>query len=854
MTGGAEMANNQEFVHLPLPFKYAGKPKLRGGGGKDTRTTTNCNNRRSHGNYLKRKSGELSRFWHERRDELSKSGFLPIDIGVPFLLEIDPTSDVDFLYGLGFEIVCSLEDGFILVASVDADLSVLNERADIFIEGIQNRCNTPARIYALKEDNERLKMVLSEKLYSDWGNINDSDFYIVDIGISCGGTIIMPKQPPRKSNETDEHYNVRYEKWQKKCTDAYLEWDEIASERQDEVHRILSMYDEHEIPDGFVDETDSFSFRLKISGKGLRDFVLNYPYIFEVTYAPEISMETSAQGEFEDRVHATILAPKEDDPIVCVIDSGIQEGHRYISSAIIAEDSLCLIPDNTEVSDEVSGGGHGTRVAGAILFPKTIPSDGTYQLPCRIRNIRVLDNHNTMPLELSPTNVVPTVIKHFFIDNPNPSRTFNHSIGERFSFTSLKHMSAWAAQIDLYSYEQDVLFVQAAGNIPTEIISSLLKSGHSYPSYFNSDLARLANPAQSLQALTVGSVSLSNYETEDIYSMGGKGEISSFSRVGPGIWDTIKPDVVEYGGTHAANRDGNDIILTTPKEVCPELIRTSPPGPAFDSDAIGTSFSAPKVTHIISEIEKIMPNSSTLLYRALVAQSARWINFGQDLDSDDCQNKLRHLGYGFPSVERATHNSDYRVTLVTSDEMYLGEGEAHIYSIKIPDSLNRPGEDFDILIEVTLSYSAKPRRTRRYLKGYLSTWLDWVCSKNGEHADTFARRIFVEGKAVEDEGNFKWMIGESRSPGQGIINNFSRSKGTLQKDWCVIKSNQFSDAFCIAVRGHKGWSSVFKAKYSLAVSFEAISKDIEIYEPIRVANEVEVETPEISLELNDVRL
>lgn len=61
------MANHSEFVHLPLPFKYAGKPKLRGRGGKDARTTANLTNRRIHGDYLKTRSGEISRFWHERR-------------------------------------------------------------------------------------------------------------------------------------------------------------------------------------------------------------------------------------------------------------------------------------------------------------------------------------------------------------------------------------------------------------------------------------------------------------------------------------------------------------------------------------------------------------------------------------------------------------------------------------------------------------------------------------------------------------------------------------------------------------------------------------------------------------------
>jgi len=112
----------------------------------------------------------------------------------------------------------------------------------------------------------------------------------------------------------------------------------------------------------------------------------------------------------------------------------------------------------------------------------------------------------------------------------------------------------------------------------------------------------------------------------------------------------------------------------------------------------------------------------------------------------------------------------------------------------------------------------------------------------------------VEGRAIEDDGNFNWMLGESRGRGQGQIPDYSRSCGTLQKDWCIIKSNQFSDAFCIAVRGHKGWGSVFKAKYSLTVSFEAIAQDVEVYEPIRIANEIEIDASEISLEIDDATL
>ena len=69
---------------------------------------------------------------------------------------------------------------------------------------------------------------------------------------------------------------------------------------------------------------------------------------------------------------------------------------------------------------------------------------------------------------------------------------------------------------------------------------------------------------------------------------------------------------------------------------------------------------------------------------------------------------------------------------------------------------------------------------------------------------------------------YKRQLGEATN--RGIAYGYSRKNGTLQKDWCIVKSHQLSDAFCIAVRGHKGWGGLFKAKYSLAISFEAINQ------------------------------
>ncbi len=261
---------------------------------------------------------------------------------------------------------------------------------------------------------------------------------------------------------------------------------------------------------------------------------------------------------------------------------------------------------------------------------------------------------------------------------------------------------------------------------------------------------------------------------------------------------------------------------------------------------MGTSFSTPKVSGIASQIASIYPDSPALLYRALIAQSARWPKWIVD-EPMYYTEALRGMGYGLPDAERATKNDEYRVTLLTEDLREIGDGEAHVYRIPIPEELSSVGEDYDILVEVTLSYAAKPRRTRRSVKRYLSTWVDWCSSRSGESFETFSRRIYETGKSTDDDGNFVWTIGDATNHGQ--VSDFSNKNGTLQKDWTIIKSNQLSDAFCIAVRGHKGWGSLFKAKYSLIVSFEAIEQSIPIYEPIRTAIEVEVETPEIELEV-----
>lgn len=325
-----------------------------------------------------------------------------------------------------------------------------------------------------------------------------------------------------------------------------------------------------------------------------------------------------------------------------------------------------------------------------------------------------------------------------------------------------------------------------------------------------------------------------------------EGQPSSFTKAGLGMWGTIKPDVVEYGGDLVRPKTGPLQVFEL-AHTSPLLVRVPSDGNgAIDRDRVGTSFAAPKVSHLAAQLQSLLPNETTLMYRALIAQSARLTN--ENFRTPNLAH-IRTSGYGLPDVQRATGNTENRVTLIASD--IIQASELHLYSVTIPDELRSPGTDFDVLVEVTLAYKAQPRRTRRRTKSYLSTWLDFETAKLDESYDQFVRRVTREKFEDNDDDSIEeliipnstipWMIHVRTNWGR--IKQVKRQDSTLQKDWFIVKSYQLPSEFMIAIRGHKGWDKdpEAKAPYAITVSFESLEAGVSVYERIRIANEVEVQ-------------
>jgi hypothetical protein len=845
-----------DFKHLNLSLKIRDRARLLGGGRPDPRTAENKENRVSHGGNLQTSGRNLSNQWKTNFQNRQRQNLPEVPPGIPFLLKIDPTElDLDFLYTMfNLEVVSEQEDGYVLVASGDFELEKFFDSLEKFVGNVSGGGGA-SKIYALHEDTDsRLQRILSEQLYQNWPNINDNNVYIVEIGIECLGTNRLTDPPEKKDSETEDSYQQKLSRWKSKADNVYQQLDQLRIERESSLQRFVEGYDGKFLTSFIDGETsqisnlpDSFTTKISISGKGLKDLVQNYAFVFEVTEPDDIS-DHYLLGQFDQlqEINAELIQPDVDAPKVCVIDSGIQEGHRYLAPAIDSENSFNYVSEQlTDVADGVQPGGHGTRVAGAILYPRSIPRDGLYNLPCWIQNARVLNNNNELPPEIFPPAILNKIVERYHCHLG--TKIFNHSISSTFPCRK-KHMSAWGAEIDRLSHDYDVLFIQAAGNIFTDSdnpfrlgILQHIQNGRNYPAYLLEDSCRVANPAQSFNALTVGSVSEAVFSDGIRTSLGGVDFPSAFSATGPGIWDVIKPDIVEYGGTYAVD-NGNPPRLTSPEQLCPELLRANN-GPAYSRDAVGTSFAAPKVTHIAAELQKVLPDEPPLLWRALIAQSARWPEWAINSDPQTYGDILRLIGFGLPSLERATSNNNYRMTFITSGTQFISARDIHIFEIVIPESLRNIGEEYDLLIEVTLSYAASPRRTRLNKRGYLSTWLEWRSSYLGESPEHFGERN-IHGRNSRNsshDGVLPWVIREQND--WGDVQGLNRTSGTLQKDWALLKSHQLREGFCIGVVAHEGWDKNpdSKAKYTLAVSFEAINKDIEIYNDLRVANEIEQE-------------
>ncbi|WP_316820297.1 S8 family peptidase [Pedobacter gandavensis] len=827
-----------KFPHLPLKSILDGSYKFKGfpGAAKSYRTLQNLKNREAHGSLLQSMVDNVQSFNQDiivwRREQGLPD--LPNESIVPILIKVDPNGfNIEGLKGFGVEIIAEEGAGFILGASVDQFTSLRDK-----IEKFKNSENQgTAQIWEIIQGNQwRPEYILSEDLCIKWhSGIVDAEIIIVDISIAC--YIKKSVQPSKKAGGNDKSFKKSLARWYDGSLLIDAERERLMMERQDQVQTFIELGG-GSILGSFVEFPDSFGFRAELSGLALKDIILNYQYVFEIAEHIEVDNNVLIHEDYGE-LDINIVAPEIGSPKICVIDSGIQEHHLLIAPAMLLDRSINFVPNETTTTttDTVPNGGHGTKVAGAILYGGIIPRTGNFQAPFFLANARVLNADKAMSSSLFQPALMCEIADHYSDIN-----IFNLSINA-WGPCRIKHMSQWASALDSISHHQEKIFVVSAGNLEGESlrvnspgIKNHLSAGRTYPSYLLEKSSRIADPAQSLFAITVGSACIDEFSDPDRISFGKKDYPSSFSRSGLGMWGAIKPELVEYGGDWIKERAGNNLTLHS--STTPELVKTGMYG--VGNVDIGISFCAPKVAHILASLEKLFPKESVLFHKALLIQSAR---LPEIIWAKPEIRHLQYFGYGIPNLDRAIDNTPHRITFTEVGK--IAPKKAKIFSVKIPEELRKQGEAYDILIEVSLCFTAEPRRTRKYLKSYLSAWITWESSKLGQSSTAFQNDVLKELEDVEqddeieepeDPSSIRWAIWSNSKWGK--IKDVKRQGSANQKDWTILKSYQLPSELSFAVIGHKGWEDNLQKEvpYAFVVTFEIIKAEIEIYEIMQKVN------------------
>ncbi len=728
-----------------------------------------------------------------------------------FILRVPEGSDGDAIaYALGVELVTETEEGLMLVATKDLSVARLRDVLTKFELG-QKGGGMGAGVLEIfdgPEDPRRLDQILTDEVRLFWP-FEDARDYVFDLGVQSAESTRRMKWPrgPKRKAETDEEFEARRSAERQK---AHEEWTEIWDANVDSRLRELEPFIEHpdyrgtivagpmniseqEVKDGLI-FPDSFQVRVRMSGAGFKDVLRNFAHLFEIALPDDVQQPGTGEGTSGADEGYLLQAPPADAPAVCVIDSGIQEDHRWLAAAIDGHTSRNFIPgDNpADVADYFPPRGHGTRVAGAVLYPGEIPKEGQIEAVAWIQNARVLTAENKLPKDLPPERYLAAVVQHFQASALR-TKIFNHSINASVPCPK-RRMSAWAAKLDELSHDRDVLFLQSAGNIDGGLgnqanpgLRAHLQAGLNHPDQLLVDSSRIANPAQSLHALAVGSVAQEIFAGPLNRSFAQEaGQPSGFSRTGfAPPWSAVKPDVVEVGGDLVHEKTIPHLVRHDTRSSI-ELLNSTPHGEAaYAKNGAGTSFAAPKVAHIAAQLQQLLPDASPLLYRALIVQSARWPAWAENDTNKD--RVLRLVGYGLPSLERATNNAPNRVTLITPTSLKLHSKQYHLFSLAIPEELRGPAVEARIRVEVTMAYTAEPRRTRARNRSYLETWLDWESSNLEEPLEKFKARMETGGGSSNRE--FPWMMRQRDN--WGTVEKTNSTRGTAQKDWAVFNATNF---------------------------------------------------------------
>ena len=271
-----------------------------------------------------------------------------------------------------------------------------------------------------------------------------------------------------------------------------------------------------------------------------------------------------------------------------------------------------------------------------------------------------------------------------------------------------------ALNLDLISAKYGVVFVVPTGNLPNvlsdQTLSSVQPNFRDPGTWFSDPAAQMSRPGEAFNAFTVASYAETQFGDEHSYA----GEVTIYSRRGPGPKAMPKPDLAEAGGNCVLFADPNnptDIQLGVDEH--PRASLSNLKSPSGVQKSFGTSFAVPKVAFALAHLTKLFEGfgqgrHAPILAKAYLAHIAKVPDGGGPFPSSWTEGeKLERLhllyGHGVPDQEALQGVLPTEVCFFSATE--IQRRQRHIYKIDLPVNLldSLP----DIRLRVTLSYLTK---------------------------------------------------------------------------------------------------------------------------------------------------
>jgi len=569
------------------------------------------------------------------------------------------------------------------------------------------------------------------------------------------------------------------------------------------------------------------------------------------------------QHEWIELAAQRIEPPGEDAPAVCLLDTGVNRGHRLLEAVLAETDNHTIFPDG-DPSDSEQQHGHGTPMAGLAAYGdlnQLLLTNGQWPQRHRLEAVKTFDR--TMAHEPENYGSVSAQAVHTpEVTKPRRTRVFSLPI------TALGgtdgRPSAWSAALDALAYgaeepdEPKRLFFVSAGNT-----SPFDDTGYAYPA--TCEQSPLEDPSQAWNVVTVGALTNRAAITENdpestlLEPVAMAGSLSPHSRTSL-PWDRhwpIKPDIVMEGGNLGRHpnlgierRDSLDLITTS------RLVRNSPIA-AFRATSAATALAARLGAEIFADYPNLWPET----VRGLIVHSARWspamLN-GCDPHRPGSrlavERILRRYGHGEPDLDRARACSQSEVTFFRQDTLTPYEGTAgaartkdcHIHQLRLPVELIQSLGNTACTLRVTLSSFVAPNPSAsnripgsRYRYG--GSPLRFRVRHKDESEENFLALVSREADDGEDNAEPESLV----DPAWALGAQLRGKSGSLVHDVWRGPAVDLATMDRIAVFPVKGWWAVRSfptgspwhhchrrsIRYSLIVSVE-VEADVPLYTEI----------------------